>query len=331
MLSGGEVFKARKRIGPGSPRPGSFCVQAGRPGKLQPSSAESPPTVPLLSPQVTSPYTITPASSLHPPRRAHPPRASHPAHPIPASAPPCTPRPLPTYSTLHPASGGQWSGSIAELLCHRVLRGFRTLRHREGDDGLYAPPISIVCCRLNSSDPPPPWPAFAMSADGPAPPPPPPPSPSSARERYAPPTALSPRERPREQDPNWRSPYSSLALKCAHLPNSSVNAACGAVAGIASGIVTCPLDVIKTRLQAQGSWRPRHQGRASRVVYQGLLGTARVIWSQDGVRGMYRGLGPMLLGYVPTWAVYMSVYDWSKDFFYTRMGLSLEQVLWNCC
>lgn len=158
--------------------------------------------------------------------------------------------------------------------------------------------------------------SFAMSADGPAPPPP---SPSSARERYAPPTALSPRERPREQDPNWRSPYSSLALKCAHLPNSSVNAACGAVAGIASGIVTCPLDVIKTRLQAQGSWRPRHQGRASRVVYQGLLGTARVIWSQDGVRGMYRGLGPMLLGYVPTWAVYMSVYDWSKDFFYTRM------------
>lgn len=196
----------------------------------------------------------------------------------------------------------------------------------KGTTACMRPPISIVCCRLNSSDPPPPWPAFAMSADGPAPPPPP--SPSSARERYAPPTALSPRERPREQDPNWRSPYSSLALKCAHLPNSSVNAACGAVAGIASGIVTCPLDVIKTRLQAQGSWRPRHQGRASRVVYQGLLGTARVIWSQDGVRGMYRGLGPMLLGYVPTWAVYMSVYDWSKDFFYTRMGLLLEKVLW---
>lgn len=32
----------------------------------------------------------------------------------------------------------------------------------------------------------------------------------------------------------------------------------------------------------------------------------------------------MLLGYVPTWAVYMSVYDWSKDFFYTRIGLSSQ-------
>ena len=200
-----------------------------------------------------------------------------------------------------------------------MLRGFRTLRHREGDDGLYAPPPEPVCFSLKSSNSTA-WPAFAMSADGPAPPP----SPTSARERYAPPTALPPGDRPQLR----RSPYSGLALKCAHLPNSSVNAACGAVAGIASGIVTCPLDVIKTRLQAQGSWRPRQQGRASRVVYQGLLGTARVIWTQDGVRGMYRGLGPMLLGYVPTWAVYMSVYDWSKDFFYTRIGLWAPQVLW---
>ncbi|KAL5438426.1 hypothetical protein PMIN05_005787 [Paraphaeosphaeria minitans] len=154
-----------------------------------------------------------------------------------------------------------------------------------------------------------------MSADDPAPLP----SPNSARERYAPPTALSTRDPTSKPAKNQSSSYSSLALRCAALPNSSVNAACGAVAGIASGIVTCPLDVIKTRLQAQGSWRPRHQGRATRVVYQGLLGTARVIWTQDGIRGMYRGLGPMLLGYVPTWAVYMSVYDWSKDFFYTRI------------
>lgn len=159
-----------------------------------------------------------------------------------------------------------------------------------------------------------------MSADDPAPPP----SPNSARERYAPPAPTAPRRPSSMPASNASSPYSSFARKCAALPNSSVNAACGAVAGIASGIVTCPLDVIKTRLQAQGSWRPRHQGRATRVVYQGLLGTARVIWTQDGVRGMYRGLGPMLLGYVPTWAVYMSVYDWSKDFFYTRMGLCMH-------
>lgn len=36
---------------------------------------------------------------------------------------------------------------------------------------------------------------------------------------------------------------------------------------------------------------------------------------QDGLKGMYRGLGPMLLGYLPTWAVYMAVYDSSREWF----------------
>jgi solute carrier family 25 folate transporter 32 len=121
------------------------------------------------------------------------------------------------------------------------------------------------------------------------------------------------------QNRNLGSPFSSVALKCAALPNSSVNAFCGASAGIASGIVTCPLDVIKTRLQAQGAFR-RNRSGPPRIVYNGLVGTARVIWLEDGVRGLYRGLGPMLLGYIPTWAVYMSVYDYSKDFFYTQIG-----------
>lgn len=119
--------------------------------------------------------------------------------------------------------------------------------------------------------------------------------------------------------PSPRTPRNRLTVAFAHLPNSTVNALCGASAGIASGIVTCPLDVIKTRLQGQGSFRPRNLARPSRAVYNGLVGTARVIWLEDGVRGMYRGLGPMLLGYIPTWAVYMTVYDFSKDFFGPRM------------
>jgi solute carrier family 25 folate transporter 32 len=84
--------------------------------------------------------------------------------------------------------------------------------------------------------------------------------------------------------------------------------------------VTCPLDVIKTRLQAQGSFRPRTYTGPTRAVYKGLTGTARVIWIEDGIRGLYRGLGPMLLGYIPTWAVYMSTYDSTKNALYPQMG-----------
>jgi solute carrier family 25 (mitochondrial folate transporter), member 32 len=161
--------------------------------------------------------------------------------------------------------------------------------------------------------------ASTMTTDAPEPPP----SPTTARERYAPTAARTPSRDLTAPDHQPSSFVSSFAVTCAKLPNSSVNAICGASAGIASGIVTCPLDVIKTRLQAQGSFRPRNHARPARTVYNGLYGTARVIWVEDGFRGMYRGLGPMLLGYIPTWAVYMSVYDYSKDYFYTRMGLSL--------
>lgn len=118
------------------------------------------------------------------------------------------------------------------------------------------------------------------------------------------------------------APVSSLAILSTKLSTSTINSLCGAMAGVASGIVTCPLDVIKTRLQAQGSFRPQNAGKpvTSRALYHGLIGTARVIWAEDGLRGMYRGLGPMLLGYLPTWAVYMTVYEASKDFYYERMG-----------
>ena len=55
-------------------------------------------------------------------------------------------------------------------------------------------------------------------------------------------------------------------------------------------------------------------------MYKGLTGTARVIWIEDGMRGLYRGLGPMLLGYIPTWAVYMSTYESTKNVLYPQMG-----------
>lgn len=103
---------------------------------------------------------------------------------------------------------------------------------------------------------------------------------------------------------------SPLAHAAAKIPQLWVGPLCGSLSGVASGIVTCPLDVIKTKLQAQGSFR--QQNPSSVAVYRGLVGTASTIIRHDGIRGMYRGLAPMLYGYIPTWAVYMGVYDQSK-------------------
>ncbi|KAL4873136.1 hypothetical protein BDV12DRAFT_160440 [Aspergillus spectabilis] len=116
-------------------------------------------------------------------------------------------------------------------------------------------------------------------------------------------------------------PDSSLLTRierfAARVPEWYIPPFCGASAGVASGIVTCPLDVIKTKLQAQGGFvRRRGKVVEAKTLYRGMLGTGRVIWREDGIRGLYQGLGPMLLGYLPTWAVYLAVYDRSREYFY---------------
>lgn len=108
--------------------------------------------------------------------------------------------------------------------------------------------------------------------------------------------------------------------------DSTFNAVAGAAGGLTSGVITCPLDVIKTKLQAQGGFRiaPTRTAAATlpeqHAVYRGMLGTARVIWREEGIRGMYRGLGPIVLGYLPTWAVWFTIYGKSKEYFSPRIG-----------
>jgi Mitochondrial carrier protein len=109
------------------------------------------------------------------------------------------------------------------------------------------------------------------------------------------------------------------------LPEHSYITIAGGLAGAASGIVSCPLDVIKTKLQAQGGFMARRSADSRAIAptaYRGVVGTSRTIWREDGIRGMYRGLGPMLLGYVPTWAVYLTVYNASQRYFNTKTGES---------
>lgn len=115
-----------------------------------------------------------------------------------------------------------------------------------------------------------------------------------------------------------------LELLSTKVPNFYIAPFCGASAGVASGIVTCPLDVIKTKLQAQGGFARRggHAVEAT-ALYRGMLGTGKMIVREDGLRGLYQGLGPMLLGYLPTWAVYLAIYDRSREYFYDHTG-------WSC-
>ncbi|CDS12517.1 hypothetical protein LRAMOSA04711 [Lichtheimia ramosa] len=88
----------------------------------------------------------------------------------------------------------------------------------------------------------------------------------------------------------------------------------GAGAGVVSSVVTCPLDVVKTRLQNQG------KAEAGVIPYRGTVGTLSRIWKEEGIRGLYRGLGVTVIGYMPTWAIYFTAYDYCK----ARYGRNMD-------
>jgi hypothetical protein len=94
------------------------------------------------------------------------------------------------------------------------------------------------------------------------------------------------------------------------IPQQLHSMVAGAGAGLVASVVTCPLDVLKTSLQASSV-------AAGSAEYEGVQKTAGRIWRQAGVRGFYRGLGPTLAGYLPTWGIYFTVYDLIKE----RMGI----------
>ena len=125
-----------------------------------------------------------------------------------------------------------------------------------------------------------------------------------------------------DQDGRLIPPISRLELWAIRFPEVWVVPVSGGIAGAVSGLVSCPLDVIKTKLQAQGGFKTARDGaKLSTIAYRGVVGTAETIWREEGVRGMYRGLGPMLLGYVPTWAVYLTVYNKAQAYFRTKTGI----------
>lgn len=87
----------------------------------------------------------------------------------------------------------------------------------------------------------------------------------------------------------------------------------GGVGGTVGAIVTCPLEVVKTRLQSSSSGfeivgLPDNR-RAAGSVWQCL----RQVLVQEGVPGLFRGLGPNLVGVAPSRAIYFWAYSSCKS------------------
>jgi solute carrier family 25 protein 16 len=63
----------------------------------------------------------------------------------------------------------------------------------------------------------------------------------------------------------------------------------GAVAGLVAQTATYPLDLVRRRMQAQGGGR----------TALSALATARLIWTEGGWRGLFRGLSINYMKVIP--------------------------------
>lgn len=90
----------------------------------------------------------------------------------------------------------------------------------------------------------------------------------------------------------------------------------GGIAGSFSATITCPMEVVKTHLQASKG------GSEVALSAKGPFAVARNIARIEGVKGFFRGLLPTLIGILPARATYFWAYSTTKDFLSNRIGES---------
>jgi len=95
----------------------------------------------------------------------------------------------------------------------------------------------------------------------------------------------------------------------------------GGVGGTVGAIVTCPLEVVKTRLQSSNiSFHSNvDSGTQVRLGYSRIWSCLVHISAQEGVSGLFRGLGPTLIGVAPARSIYFWAYSTAKKWLNVRL------------
>ncbi|GJQ78358.1 hypothetical protein Trydic_g22185 [Trypoxylus dichotomus] len=89
----------------------------------------------------------------------------------------------------------------------------------------------------------------------------------------------------------------------------------GCIGGTATVLATCPVELVKTVLQAntegKGKWKkPMHTRESS------MLACIKSIYKIGGIPGLYRGLVPMLYRDIPTFGIYTWAYEFLMRYFF---------------
>lgn len=95
------------------------------------------------------------------------------------------------------------------------------------------------------------------------------------------------------------------------LPGSFTTGCIGAVSGAFGASVVYPINLLRTRLQAQGT-------TLHPPTYTGIWDVAHKTVKNEGVRGLFKGITPNLLKVVPAVSITYVVYENAKKMMHLR-------------
>ncbi|KAG0032224.1 hypothetical protein BGZ81_011403 [Podila clonocystis] len=94
----------------------------------------------------------------------------------------------------------------------------------------------------------------------------------------------------------------------------------GAVAGITGVLIVYPLDMVKTRLQNQ------KRDALGKLQYKGGVDCFKQVVAKEGVRGLYRGIVPNLIGITPEKAIKLAVNDFAREYWAEKTNVPEEKL-----
>ncbi|ORY29923.1 mitochondrial carrier [Rhizoclosmatium globosum] len=128
---------------------------------------------------------------------------------------------------------------------------------------------------------------------------------------------------------NARTVDATVAKTRNHRDNFWLHFMAGGIGGTVGASVTCPLEVVKTRMQSS-LYQPQSVTATASAKFQPIrlitdniksVGTAlKTIRQQEGIFALWKGLGPNLVGVVPARAIYFSSYNHGKQFYTSLNG-----------
>lgn len=94
----------------------------------------------------------------------------------------------------------------------------------------------------------------------------------------------------------------------------------GGIAGTVSAIITCPLEVVKTRFQSshykntvKGIPFSKYPLKATWFHIKGTLDAVRSVYRNEGLFALWKGIGATVIGVMPSRAIFFSTYQTTKS------------------